>query len=551
MKTSLFRTGSAIIAVTLLLGTTAGACTGPGSGPAGGPGRTNVVVVLTDDLSANLVQYMPNVRALAADGTTFTQYTVTDSLCCPSRSSILTGRFPHNTGVFTNGGDDGGFHLFQQQQERDTFATTLHGHGYRTAMMGKYLNGYQPQEHGVRPGWTEWDVAGGGYQEYNYHLNENGTVKHYGRTPEDYLTTVIESKATSFITASAAADEPFLLEVATFTPHGPYVPAPRDEQAFPGLKAPRGPSFDRLPADPPAWLAGRQPLTDRQIATIDSAYRKRAQAVQSIDRMIGNLRQTLDKAGVADRTVVVFSSDNGFHLGEHRLAAGKQTAFDHDVHVPLIMAGPGVRRGSTVDATVQNIDLRPTFEELGGVPASPAVDGRSLVPLLRDGRAAGWRSTGLVEHHGPNNAADDPDKQTPASGNPPTYAALRGPDFTYVEYAGGAKEYYDRSTDPDELVNTAGKLPAERADPLAPARAVGHRDLHQVAARERAEPAVRRDLDLTGDGSRAGGVPEQVLREREAGAGDRVVDVTVDAEVLRGAVDLRARADPADGPARA
>lgn len=397
MKSSLSRTGPVLAAAALLLGTTAGACAGPGSESDGGAGRTNVVFVLTDDLSANLVQYMPNVRALAADGTTFSQYTVTDSLCCPSRSSILTGRYPHNTGVFTNSGDDGGFHVFQQEQERDTFATTLHDQGYRTAMMGKYLNGYQPQEHGVRPGWTEWDVAGGGYNEYDYNLNENGTVKHYGKAPEDYLTTVIEGKATSFITASAAAGEPFLLEVSTFTPHGPYTPAPQDEQAFPGLTTPRGPSFDRLPTDAPAWLAGRKPLTARQITMTDTAYRKRAQSVLSIDRMIGHLRQTLEQAGVADRTVV---------------------------------------------------------------------DGRSLLTLLRDGAAPNWRKAGLIEHHGPGSAADDPDKQAPAGGTPPTYAALRAPEFTYVEYEGGVREYYDRTTDPDELANTAARLPADRAAEL-------------------------------------------------------------------------------------
>jgi arylsulfatase A-like enzyme len=421
--------------------------------------------VLTDDLSMNLVQYMPNVQAMAEDGTTFTHYTVTDSLCCPSRSSILTGRFPHDTGVFTNSGDDGGFGVFQKQ-ERDTFATTLQSNGYRTAMMGKYLNGYMPDRHGVRPGWTEWDVAGNGYAEYNYNLNENGTIKHYGNEPADYLTDVIATKASAFIDASAKAKRPFLLEVATFSPHGPYTPAPQDDEAFPGLKAPRGPSFDKLPANAPAWLAGRQPLTAKQTATIDASYRKRAQAVQSVDRMIGNLRETLNKAGIADRTVVVFSSDNGFHMGEHRLTPGKQTAFDTDVHVPLIVAGPSVRKGASVDATVENIDLRPTFEGLGGIASSPEVDGRSLMPLLRDGQAKGWKQAGLIEHHGPNNAADDPDKAAPQSGNPPTYAALRTPDYTYVEYADGTKEYYDRINDPNELANKAGELPQTTAAKL-------------------------------------------------------------------------------------
>ncbi|MBU2669049.1 sulfatase-like hydrolase/transferase [Actinoplanes bogorensis] len=455
MRIALFRAGAALAAAGLLIG----ACTGPSKAESQ-PGRPNVVLVLTDDLSMNLVQHMPNVRALAGDGTTFAQYTVTDSLCCPSRSSIFTGRYPHNTGVFTNSGD-GGFGVFAKEQEKDTFATTLQAAGYRTAMMGKYLNGYQPGRDGVRPGWTEWDVAGNAYGQYNYDLNENGTVKHYGR---DYLTSVLERKATDFITSSG--DDPFLLEVSTFSPHGPYTPAPQDVDAFPGLKAPRGPSFDKLPADAPSWLASRPPLTEQEKTTIDRVYRKRAQSVLSIDRMLGSLRQTLEKTGVADRTLVVFSSDNGFHLGEHRLAAGKQTAFDHDVHVPLIMAGPDVRAGATVDAMVQNIDLRPTFEELGGVKPGSAVDGSSLVPLLRDGAADGWKTTGLVEHHGPGVAPDDPDKQNKASGMPPTYTALRTPDYTYVEYANGEKEYYDRRTDPDELANKASSLPAERVAEL-------------------------------------------------------------------------------------
>ncbi len=466
MTATQFRTGWRLLATASLLVTTAGACTSAEPSSDGPAGRTNVVFVLTDDLSMNLLPFMPHVQALAGDGTTFTNYSVTDSLCCPSRSSIFTGRFPHNTGVFTNSGDDGGFGVFQKEQERDTFATTLQKDGYRTAMMGKYLNGYQPDKHGVRPGWTEWDVAGGGYAEFNYNLNENGTVQHYGKEPTDYLTDVISGQAATFIDASAHAGTPFLLEVATFAPHGPYTPAPQDKDLFPGLKAPRGPSFDKVPANAPAWLADRKPLTAQEKATIDVAFRKRAQAVQSVDRMVGHLRETLEKAGVADRTVVVFSSDNGFHMGEHRLTPGKQTAFDTDVHVPLVVAGPGLREGVSVDATVENIDLRPTFEDFAGIATSAQVDGQSMVPLLRTGQQEGRKQAGLVEHHGPNNAADDPDRAAPGSGNPPTYAALRTRDHTYVEYADGTKEYYDRRTDPDELANTAAQLPPATAAKL-------------------------------------------------------------------------------------
>src|SRR6266487_1089967 len=177
--------------------------------PAAAP--PNVVFVLTDDLSWNLVQYLPQVKKLQADGLTFNDYTVTDSLCCPSRSSILTGRFPHDTGVFTNGGPDGGFGYFHNHgEESQTFATALQAKGYRTAMMGKYLNGYLPADTlgGTRPyvppGWTEWDVAGNGYPEFNYNLNENHTVVHYGSRPPDYLTDVLARKGSTFIANSAA-----------------------------------------------------------------------------------------------------------------------------------------------------------------------------------------------------------------------------------------------------------------------------------------------------------------------------------------------------------
>ncbi|GGK74972.1 sulfatase family protein [Mangrovihabitans endophyticus] len=457
-----------------------GACTIMAGSAGDAPDRTNIVFVLTDDLSMNLVPYMPHVRALAKAGTTFANYTVTDSLCCPSRSSIFTGKFPHDTGVFTNRGRDGGYATFNRRgNPASTFATDLQKAGYRTAMMGKYLNGYQPTDMTVPPGWTEWDVAGNAYAEYNYNLLENNQVKHYGKAPGDYLTDVVSGKASAFITASVAAKKPFLVEVATFAPHGPYTPAARDKSAFPGLTAPRTAAYDTLPSAAPAWLAAREPLTDAEKKAIDRDFRKRAQAVQSVDRMIGSLQQTLDKAGVADRTVVVFSSDNGYHMGEHRLNPGKQTAFDTDVHVPLVMAGPGVRAGATVTQPAENIDLRATFADLAGLGTPAGVDGRSLRPFLTGRPPATWRSAALVEHHGPDTDPSDPDYPAKNSGNPPTYTAIRTPDYTYVEYADGAKEYYDHRTDPDQLHNTAAQLPESEA-------AAMHRTLTTLVACHRA-----------------------------------------------------------------
>jgi N-acetylglucosamine-6-sulfatase len=220
-----------------------------------GTKRPNIVFVLADDFSMNLVQFMPQVRQMQKDGVTFANYFVTDSLCCPSRSSIFTGRYPHNTGIYRNVGPDGGYLGFLKRgHERVTFAAALAAAGYRTAMLGKYLNGYQPRTHAVAPGWSEWDVAGNGYGEFNYDLNQNATINRYGRAPADYLTDVVSAAAVAFIKQSAGT--PFMVEVATFAPHAPYTPAPRDADAFPGLTAPRTPAFNAAPnADDPTGCA--------------------------------------------------------------------------------------------------------------------------------------------------------------------------------------------------------------------------------------------------------------------------------------------------------
>ena len=425
------------------------------------------MLVLTDDLSVNLIQYMPHVRALQHAGTSFSNYTVTDSLCCPSRSSIFSGRFPHDTGVFTNSGPDGGFGVFHSRgEESDTFATDLQKAGYRTAMMGKYLNGYQPKDDlgtgrpYVPPGWSEWDAAGNGYPEYGYDLNQDHTVVHHGRTPADYLTDVLAGKASDFVDSAAAAHTPFLLEVATFAPHAPYTPAPADRNTFPGLAAPRTPAYDTLPTGGPSWLAHRPALTDEQQTTIDRDFRKRVQAVQAVDRLLGRIQDTLSRRGITGDTDVVFSSDNGYHMGEYRLMPGKMTAFDTDIRVPLVAAGPGIAAGTTNPAVVENVDLRPTFDALTGVTPPATVDGQSFLPLLHGQTPPGWRTTALVEHHGPDIDITDPDHPGKGAANPPSYEALRTATQTYVEYSTGEREFYDRTTDPNELHAAAATLPA-------------------------------------------------------------------------------------------
>lgn len=416
----------------------------------------------------NLLQYMPQAKELQQNGTTFSKYFVTDSLCCPSRASILTGRYPHNTGVYTNHAPDGGYLIFNRRnQEADTFATDLQAAGYRTALMGKYMNEYSPgttEAPGPVPvGWNEWAVGGmNAYREFNYKLNVNGKVRYFGDSRKDYLTDVISERGAKFIRRSVASKEPFLLELAPYAPHAPYTPAPRDRKKFPGLKAPRTPAYNNVTTNAPAWLAGKKPLSAEAITSMDAIFRKRVQAVQAVDDMVARIKAELVAQGVADNTYLVFSSDNGFHLGEHRLRAGKQTAFDTDIRVPLVVTGPGVPAGRVVDELAENIDLRPTFAALAGVAASPAVDGRDLSGLLHGNPVTDPRDAVLIEHHGPVTDADDPDLQPASSGMPPTYSALRGPDWLYVEYITGEREYYDTAVDPDQVNNIGPTMQADR-----------------------------------------------------------------------------------------
>jgi arylsulfatase A-like enzyme len=426
------------------------------------PKRPNIVFVLTDDLSRDLIRYMPAVRALKQHGMTLTNYYVSDSLCCPSRASIFTGRFPHDTGVFTNSGSDGGIGAFYaHDDENHTFNGVLQKAGYQTAMMGKYLNRYLQSGSPVPgtyvpPGWNEWDVAGWGYPEYDYPMNENGVVHHFGHSAQAYLTNVLARRGVSFINRVAKAHDPFFLELATFAPHHPYTPAPRDIHDFPGLKAPRPPNFDKLPTDAPHWLADHPPLDASEQARINRAFRRRAQSLQAVNRMLERIEKAVAAHKLSRDTYIVFSSDNGYHTGEYRLMPGKLTAFDTDIHVPLVVAGPHVPAGHTSDAMSENIDLAETFAAIGHT--SLAGDGHSLLSVWHGQKPNGWRNAVLVEHHGPDLSSTDPDAQTTLSGNPTTYEAMRTPHFLYVEYRDGEREYYNLRSDPFELHNLAGRL---------------------------------------------------------------------------------------------
>jgi len=450
-----------------------------GAAPAPVPtAKPNFVVILTDDqdLTLGSLDYMPRTRELIAQqGMTFSNYFVPLSLCCPSRATILTGLYPHNHKVYTNFPPDGGYERFDElRHERASLATALHAAGYRTALIGKYLNGYPGTEKStyVPPGWDEWasPVAGSAYAAYRFTLNENGKTVKYGSRPEDYMTDVLAGKATAFVRGAAGPagnGKPFFLYLATYAPHKPATPAKRHAGLFPGLKAPRTPSFNEADvSDKPARIRALPKLDAGQIAAIDTIYRKQRLSLQAVDEMVAALVRTLQETGQLANTYIVFTSDNGFHMGQHRLDQGKYTPYETDVHVPLLIRGPGVPAGATASALAASVDLAPTLAELAGAKLTVDFDGRSLVPLLRGQIPSDWRRMVLLEQFPfppapprAGEALEPPDPQDEkAAADYPAHAGLRTADFKFVAYATGEREVYDLRSDPDELANLCDRV---------------------------------------------------------------------------------------------
>src|SRR5205823_2332835 len=385
----------------------ASASSAPPSGVRAVQGAPNVLFVLTDDMRFDDLQYMPQVRQLIGDeGATFDNEFDNVTLCCPARTSILRGQYSHNTGVLTNGGTTGGFETAHAiKVEDETVATAMHDAGYATGLFGKYLNGYPntvaPSY--VPPGWDTWSSSskGNAYGEFDYTLNQNGTQVEYGDKPEDYGTDVYARQTTDFIDHSHDAGTPFFAYLAVYAPHQPATPAPQDADSFAGLQAARDASYNEADvSDKPQYIQDLSPMGRQAQAKVDALARRRAQSLQAVDRDVAGLVVHLRDIGVLDDTYIIFTSDNGFHLGQHRMPAGKQTAYEPDIHLPLLVRGPGVTAGRHVQAITGNIDLAPTIAELGGAKLADSPDGRSLAAFLhgRAPDAADWRQAYLLEH---------------------------------------------------------------------------------------------------------------------------------------------------------
>jgi N-acetylglucosamine-6-sulfatase len=406
--------------------------------------RLNVVLILSDDERADGTVVMKNVQRLLADhGTTFTDYHVTTSECGPSRASILSGRYSHHTGVLGNFGP----HSFPAFDQSSDLGVWLHRAGYETALVGKYINDYTRYGHNeIPPGWNDWQVMDSVPMEryYDYTVNENGHLVNYGDAPSDYSTTVLTGKAVDFI---RHARKPFFLYFAPVTPHLPAIPARQDMNKLENLAPLHSPAFNQRNIGKEPWRYWHRGLLKAAAQVFQNDIRRRQlESLLSLDRGVKRIVDTLRARGVLDRTVILYTSDNGFLWGEHRLG-GKLWPYEESTHVPLIVRTPWQHGAVTDSRPVLNVDLAPTISHLADVRPGLPQDGRSIVPLLH-GLRVPWRKSFLVEYLGANKLRQ---------GGPPPYVAVQTKRYLYVEYRNGWRELYDLKRDPWELDNIAAE----------------------------------------------------------------------------------------------
>jgi arylsulfatase A-like enzyme len=405
--------------------------------------RPNIVLILTDDQTLAEMGHMQTVQSqLQAKGVTLENGFVVNPLCCPSRTTILTGKYSHSTGVYRNIPPHGGFQTFGSQ-DRSTIATWLHAAGYATALVGKYLNGYGEASY-VPPGWDTWDAfTSTGYTKYQ--LSQNGRPVRVGprsHDPNDYSTTVLGNDAAQFI-RSVPAKQPLFLYFAPKAPHADATPDVKYRNALTTVAPYRPPNFNEPDvSDKPAWLRNTPPLTPQEIAKNDTFVRHQLESLLSVDDQVSNILGALAQTHRLSRTFILFASDNGLENGAHRLLH-KGVPYEEAIHVPMVVRYDPITqlKASESDQFALNVDFAPTFAAVAGI-AAPGAEGTSLLPIIR-GHAGGWRTEFVVEH------------VAEKSNGAPTFCAVRTTRYAYIEYADGSVELYDLSADPAELNNLA------------------------------------------------------------------------------------------------
>ena len=409
----------------------------------------NVVVIVLDDARGDMMtrQFLPLMWARIADsGTVFTRGYANSPLCCPSRSTLLTGLFQHNHGVFGNAfWNHGGARMFRDQT---TLATALAGAGYVTGLVGKYLNEYDrltPWPY-IPPGWGEW--RGFSREEYyNYRMVERpwsggaAVENAYGSTPSEYSTSVVARRAVDFI-QSVPDTLPIFLLVTPFTPHAPATPAPQDVGSCSSLPKFRPPSFNEQDvSDQPAFVQALPLGSTSTISKSDSRRRSTCAALRGADRLIDSVVTQLALSGRLDNTYIVVTSDHGFQFGEHRLFLRKSSLFEESVRVLFAVRGPGISKRIDQSHMVQMADIAPTILEWAGQPQALQTNGASWTSILANPLAS-WRTEVLFEHLAPSPANERVD-------------GLRDQQWSYHEYGNGDRTLYDMIADPFQTTNLA------------------------------------------------------------------------------------------------
>jgi N-acetylglucosamine-6-sulfatase len=421
------------------------------------PERPNVLILETDDQTLAEMDVLPNVRRLiGAEGVTFDNNFDSFSLCCPSRASLLTGQYSHNNGVRGNALPQGGYYKLDST---NTLAVWLQKAGYYTMHVGKYLNGYgtrDPRE--IPPGWSDWhgSVDPTTYRYYNYTLNENGQLNTYCAKPEAscYQTDVYRDKANGLIQARAGQG-PWFMWVAFLADHsgGPReaddprgqntpVPAPRYKNRLQGTPMPQPPNFNEADvSDKPRTIRNRPLLNQRQIAAVQENWQQRRETLLAVDDAVASIVETLRTSGQLDNTLILFTSDNGFFHGEHRVRAGKVLLYEPSIRVPLLMRWTGNRslpRGVHRTQLSMNVDYAETILGAVGESVRPerVEDGVNLLRFWRDSGLELGRD--LLIDNMPGTAHFD---------------AVRSRNYLYAEWANGERELYDLRRDPYELAS--------------------------------------------------------------------------------------------------
>ena len=412
------------------------------SEPATDSPRTNVIVIVTDDQTADSIPrdepVMPSLQARvldpADDWVVFSNAFVNTPVCCPSRATMLTGRYAHHTGVLDN--EDGA-----RLDEASTLAAWLHAAGYHTGLVGKYLNGY-PFGRGpyVPEGWDRWWGKLQGTAESVYHdftIIDQGRPVAYGDDEADYSTDVLASKALEFL-RDAPTDRPFFLWFAPTAPHPEWVSAPRHEGTYDDLQISATPSLGESDvSDKPAWVQALPAFDAADRVEMADARRDAYETLLAVDEAVRAILDAVRERGELQETVVVYTSDNGFSFGEHRWVR-KGCPYEECIHVPLLVRVPGVRH-RTEPALVSAVDLAPTIAELAGADHPEDLDGVSLVPLLHEGRRDGLAGQVFAGSVG--------DETIPA------WRELRTRRWAYVELDTDERELYDLRHDPGQLEN--------------------------------------------------------------------------------------------------